>query len=66
MLAYKHGFLSIIFSMLREPYFVLKAANGQIIGSSEMYSSASAIENGIASVKANWPGATIADSTANK
>ncbi len=47
-----------------EPYFVLKAANGQIIGTSEMYSSAAAMENGIASVKANAPGASMADSTA--
>ncbi len=38
-----------------KPYFVLKAANGQIIGTSEMYSSAAAMENGIASVKANAP-----------
>lgn len=36
-----------------EPYFVLKAANGQVIGQSEMYSSVSAMENGIASVMAN-------------
>ena len=35
------------------PYFVLKAGNGQTIGKSEMYSSKSAMENGIASVKAN-------------
>ena len=36
-----------------DPYFVLKSTNGQEIGRSEMYSSASAMENGIASVKAN-------------
>ena len=35
------------------PYFVLKAGNAQTIGKSEMYSSKSAMENGIASVKAN-------------
>ncbi len=46
-----------------EPYFVLKATNGQVIGKSEMYSSASAMENGIASVKTNAPGAIIADLT---
>jgi uncharacterized protein YegP (UPF0339 family) len=46
-----------------EPYFVLKAANKQIIGSSEMYSSASAMKNGIASVKANAPEATVVDLT---
>src|ERR1700712_1245982 len=36
-----------------EPYFVLKAANGQVIGNSEMYSSVSAMEHGIVSVKKN-------------
>ena len=38
-----------------EPYFVLKATNGETIGKSEMYSSPSAMEGGIASVKANGP-----------
>jgi uncharacterized protein len=45
------------------PYFVLTATNGQTIGKSEMYSSASAMENGIASVKANAPGASVKDLT---
>ena len=36
-----------------EPYFVLKASNGQVIGKSEMYSKAASMENGIASVKKN-------------
>ena len=35
------------------PYFNLKASNGQIIGTSEMYSNASGMENGIASVMKN-------------
>lgn len=35
------------------PYFVLRAANGQTIGKSEMYSSATAMENGIQSVVTN-------------
>ena len=39
------------------PYFALVAANGQSIGKSEMYSSSKAMEAGIASVKANAPGA---------
>lgn len=43
------------------PYFNLKASNGQIIGTSEMYSSSSAMENGIASVKTNAPKAIIED-----
>lgn len=43
------------------PYFNLKASNGQVVGTSEMYSSFSAMENGIASVKKNAPGAAIDD-----
>ncbi|RIA08497.1 hypothetical protein OE09_0310 [Flavobacteriaceae bacterium MAR_2010_72] len=43
------------------PYFNLKAGNSQVIGSSEMYSSSSAMENGINSVKKNAPIATIDD-----
>ncbi|GAA3596248.1 YegP family protein [Flavivirga amylovorans] len=43
------------------PYFNLKATNGQVIGTSEMYSSTSAMENGIASVKKNASGASIDD-----
>lgn len=42
-----------------EPYFVLKATNGQVIGTSEMYSSTAAMENGIASVKKNGPTAKL-------
>ncbi len=42
-------------------YFNLKASNGQIIGSSEMYESEAARENGIASVKNNAPDAIIED-----
>ncbi|MER3320200.1 MAG: YegP family protein [Allomuricauda sp.] len=41
------------------PFFNLKASNGQVIGNSEMYSSDSAMENGIASVKKNAPGASV-------
>ncbi|MBP4138143.1 YegP family protein [Flavobacterium geliluteum] len=46
-----------------KPYFNLKAANGQIIGNSEMYESTAARDNGIASVKTNAPDATIDDQT---
>jgi len=42
-------------------YFNLKASNGQIIGTSEMYESESGRDNGIASVKSNAPGASIAE-----
>ncbi len=45
-------------------YFNLKATNGQIVGSSEMYESTASMENGIASVKSNAPDATIDDQTA--
>ncbi len=44
-------------------YFNLKASNGQVIGSSEMYSSTSAMENGIASVKKNAPKASTVDNS---
>lgn len=42
-------------------YFNLKATNGQIIGTSEMYESKAACENGIESVKKNAPEATLED-----
>ena len=38
-----------------KPYFNLKATNGQIIGSSEMYESVASRDNGIESVKKNAP-----------
>ncbi|WP_109301153.1 YegP family protein [Aquimarina sp. AU474] len=38
-------------------FFNLKAGNGQVIGSSQMYSSESGMENGINSVKENASGA---------
>lgn len=41
------------------PYFVLKAANGEPIGTSETYSSASAARKGIASVQRHAPGAAV-------
>lgn len=44
-----------------EPYFNLKSTNGQVIGTSERYSSNSAMENGIASVKKNAPGAATVE-----
>jgi uncharacterized protein YegP (UPF0339 family) len=44
-----------------QSYFNLKATNGQIIGTSEMYASDSGMENGIASVKKNAPQAEVAE-----
>lgn len=40
-------------------YFNLKATNGQIIGSSEMYESEASRDNGIESVKKNAPDAEV-------
>lgn len=40
-----------------DPYFTLKAGNGQVIGQSEMYKSNASMENGIESVKKNGPAA---------
>ena len=50
-------------SKAEEPYFVLKAGNGEVLGRSEMYSSAAAMENGIASVRKNAPDAALVDDT---
>lgn len=47
----------------KKHYFTLKAANHEVIGNSEMYSSESAMEGGIASVKKNAPDAKIEDLT---
>ncbi|HEY0458294.1 MAG TPA: YegP family protein [Pyrinomonadaceae bacterium] len=46
-----------------DPYFVLKAGNGQEIGRSEMYSSDSACQNGIESVAVNATNAEVVDTT---
>lgn len=45
------------------PMFNLKAANGERIGTSEQYSSTSARETGIQSVKTNGPTAPVDDQT---
>lgn len=47
-----------------KPYFNLKAGNHQIIGTSEMYESEKARDNGIASVKTNGSSGTTKDNTA--
>jgi uncharacterized protein YegP (UPF0339 family) len=47
-------------SVANEPYFVLKAQNGLIIGTSQMYSSTAAAEIGIASVQINSPSKEVA------
>ena len=45
------------------PYFVLKAANGEIIGTSQMYGSESARDEGIASCRENGPSGVTHDTT---
>lgn len=50
----------------QKDYFVLKARNGEIIGKSQLYSTKSGMENGIASVKQNAPEAEITDETLKK
>jgi len=40
-------------------FFNLKAGNGQIIGSSQMYADASGRDNGIESVRSNAPNAEV-------
>nr|WP_275423072.1 YegP family protein [Leisingera sp. MMG026] len=43
--------------------FNLKATNGQVIGTSQSYASASGRNNGIESVKKNAPDAAVDDKT---
>ena len=47
-------------------HFVLKAANGEIIATSESYTTKAAAQNGIASVKANAASASTDDETGEK
>ena len=46
-----------------QDFFILKARNNQVIGMSEMYSSASAMENGIESIKKNGSTTNFIDFT---
>jgi uncharacterized protein len=52
-------------SVANQPYFVLKAANGEVIGKSQMYSTTAARDNGIASCKTNGATKNIVDTTTN-
>jgi len=45
------------------PYFVLRAGNAEVIGTSETYSSTQARDNGIQSCKDNGPTAPTIDET---
>ena len=44
--------------------FNLKAGNGEVIGTSEVYNSRQSLDNGIASVQKNAPEAPVEDQTA--
>ena len=46
-----------------QDFFVLKAANGEDIATSELYKAKSSAKEGIGSVKANAPTARIDDDT---
>ncbi|MDX1706986.1 MAG: YegP family protein [Desulfobacterales bacterium] len=49
-----------------KPYFVLLAANKQVIGKSQSYASKASMQKGIASVKKNAPTAAIQDLSVKK
>lgn len=46
-----------------QPYFVLKAANGEIIGTSQMYGSEAARDHGITACMKEGPSAVTQDGT---
>lgn len=49
-----------------QPFFVLRARNNQVLGTSEGYSSTQARDAGIASCKANGPTSPTQDDTGEK
>lgn len=55
-----------MFSKEKKLYFNLKASNGQIIGTSQMYGSEFACDKGIASVKNNAAEARVEDKSNNR
>lgn len=48
-------------SVSGKPYFNLKAANGEVIGTSQLYASAQTCEHGIEAVKKTAPEASVHD-----
>jgi uncharacterized protein YegP (UPF0339 family) len=48
-------------SKSEKPYFVLKAGNHEVIGTSELYESDASRDNGIESVKSNAPEAEVVE-----
>ncbi len=53
-------------STKKQPYFVLKASNGEPIGRSEMYNTEASRDKGIASVMKNSAEAKVVDLTVKK
>jgi uncharacterized protein YegP (UPF0339 family) len=47
----------------KSPYFTLVDADGHVLGTSEMYLSAAAMENGIRSVMTNGPALLVKEAT---
>jgi uncharacterized protein YegP (UPF0339 family) len=62
--AYDFRFIRLV-SGNRKYYFTLKAGNGEVIGTSEMYNTEESRDDGIAAVKLNGPHATVDDQTIN-
>lgn len=50
-------------STSKKPYFVLKAANGEVVGRSQMYASSSSRSRGIKAIARNASGAKVQDLT---
>jgi uncharacterized protein YegP (UPF0339 family) len=48
-------------SVSGQHFFNLKASNGQVIGTSEMYNSKASMDNGIESVKKNGPDSPVVE-----
>ncbi|MGC1034153.1 YegP family protein [Pantoea agglomerans] len=54
---------STLSTSTQQYYFVLKATNGEVIATSEMYNSKQGAENGIRSVQSNGSTTDIRDET---
>jgi len=49
-----------------QPYYVLKAGNGEVIGQSKMFHSSAEMEQGIAAVRTGAPNADVVDLSPRK
>lgn len=61
--AVREGAFEPMTSKDAHPYFVLKAGNGQVIGQSQMYTSAAGCNLGMDSVRRHAPEAVLIDET---